>query len=583
MKRVALILIALAFLTILHAQEAAHTVSRIDSMFAILPTLEGEEKMVAYHQLHGIMYEARDYDAHLRMLNEFLHEARKLGSIKHESYARNDLASIYMNYDKIEEYERRLDDDFAFYRHHRLWEFYFFEKGRYARYLTITNRAEEALELTSQMRQEATEADYPGGLGETAVVTGFIYKNMNNDAAAITAFGEAIDILTGTSDYESLNDAYDYLTQTLLDNRMFDQARQRHTRWGEELTALQKQCNESGIPDAMIFMWRDYYNAGTMLYLELRDPDRAEAFLDLAEALTPELEITLLHTHLTRARLLRLRGQHQAAYNLADKAHRMGLSRGDVNTILQALETKADISSQISGDTHTAALYRELIACNDSIQRIEMNARLDEIRTRYEVDRHIAEKHRNRNYALLAAGSFLLALLALAIWAAYSRRLRRKNLSLVQRIKEHDQLMAARDRQEEELRHYRSQQLHDAPDEVPAEENGLFCKLARLMKDSEVYTNPDLTRKTLADALHTNETYLHNAIREATGLSYAAYLTELRLVHARKLLDKPAQQHTIEAIAIDSGFGSRSTLLRQFRQKFGLSPDEYRKLAAVDS
>ncbi len=53
----------------------------------------------------------------------------------------------------------------------------------------------------------------------------------------------------------------------------------------------------------------------------------------------------------------------------------------------------------------------------------------------------------------------------------------------------------------------------------------------------------------------------------------------MRLEHARELLSLPNTELTIEAIAIDSGFGSRNTFYRLFREKYGLTPVEFRKLA----
>lgn len=42
------------------------------------------------------------------------------------------------------------------------------------------------------------------------------------------------------------------------------------------------------------------------------------------------------------------------------------------------------------------------------------------------------------------------------------------------------------------------------------------------------------------------------------------------------MLDTPNCNLTIEVIAIDSGFGSRNTFYRLFRERFGLTPVEFR-------
>ena len=67
----------------------------------------------------------------------------------------------------------------------------------------------------------------------------------------------------------------------------------------------------------------------------------------------------------------------------------------------------------------------------------ELNAALDEIRTRYEVDKLEYEKkramdkiQRNRIYFLFASGGCVLLTFALCIWIYYSRAIVRKNRGL---------------------------------------------------------------------------------------------------------------------------------------------------------
>jgi transcriptional regulator GlxA family with amidase domain len=45
------------------------------------------------------------------------------------------------------------------------------------------------------------------------------------------------------------------------------------------------------------------------------------------------------------------------------------------------------------------------------------------------------------------------------------------------------------------------------------------------------------------------------------------------------MLATPNCDLTIEAVAIDSGFGSRNTFYRLFRERFGLTPVEFRNFA----
>ena len=86
-----------------------------------------------------------------------------------------------------------------------------------------------------------------------------------------------------------------------------------------------------------------------------------------------------------------------------------------------------------------------------------------------------------------------------------------------------------------------------------------------------------LNRKALADMLSTNEKYLHDLIKEYTGLTCAEYIISLRLDHACRLLDDADNYLTVDEIADNSGFSSRKTFYRQFGKHYNISPAQYRK------
>ena len=61
-----------------------------------------------------------------------------------------------------------------------------------------------------------------------------------------------------------------------------------------------------------------------------------------------------------------------------------------------------------------------------------------------------------------------------------------------------------------------------------------------------------------------------------TGENFNGYINRLRLDYSLVLL-KDFKHYTIEAVAIDSGFGNVRTYQRIFRDKYGMTPMEYRK------
>ena len=79
----------------------------------------------------------------------------------------------------------------------------------------------------------------------------------------------------------------------------------------------------------------------------------------------------------------------------------------------------------------------------------------------------------------------------------------------------------------------------------------------------------------LAETLGIARTTLYEAFKSKTGISPQQYLTQLRLDAACKELEKGTM--SIDEIAVSCGLNDRSFFHRVFKQKYGISPGDYRK------
>lgn len=102
-------------------------------------------------------------------------------------------------------------------------------------------------------------------------------------------------------------------------------------------------------------------------------------------------------------------------------------------------------------------------------------------------------------------------------------------------------------------------------------------KLARLFKDEKIFLNSRLTVQNVADKIGVNRTYLSAHLNNDLDTSFYDYVNGFRLEYAESLLRQP--DYKITAVAQDSGFNSFNTFLCSFRNKYGCTPSEYRKLA----
>lgn len=84
----------------------------------------------------------------------------------------------------------------------------------------------------------------------------------------------------------------------------------------------------------------------------------------------------------------------------------------------------------------------------------------------------------------------------------------------------------------------------------------------------------ELTLQGVAGRLFVNPCYLSTIFREITGSTFRGYLKEVRLQHARQLLEDT--NYLITDVAMQSGFNSAAYLISSFRQAYGVTPSAYR-------
>ncbi|MFJ4184070.1 GlxA family transcriptional regulator [Kitasatospora sp. NPDC089509] len=89
------------------------------------------------------------------------------------------------------------------------------------------------------------------------------------------------------------------------------------------------------------------------------------------------------------------------------------------------------------------------------------------------------------------------------------------------------------------------------------------------------HLDADLSVPVLASRLAMSERHFARVFRSETGTTPGAFVAELRLEAARRLLERT--DHPLPGVARACGFGSVETLHRVFREHLGATPGEYRR------
>jgi len=106
---------------------------------------------------------------------------------------------------------------------------------------------------------------------------------------------------------------------------------------------------------------------------------------------------------------------------------------------------------------------------------------------------------------------------------------------------------------------------------------GIQNNLEQTMLEEKLYLKGDLNLQELADKLQVSRQYLTQVINEKMNCNFNDYINAFRVEEFKKRarLDT-AKQYTILALALDSGFNSKTTFNTIFKKHTGLTPSQFR-------
>jgi len=105
----------------------------------------------------------------------------------------------------------------------------------------------------------------------------------------------------------------------------------------------------------------------------------------------------------------------------------------------------------------------------------------------------------------------------------------------------------------------------------------LMQEVNELMKKEKIFKELDLTLDSLSKQMNINRNYLSKAINKTTGKNFNTFINEYRIKEAVKIMsDKKSDVISIDAIALEVGFGNRISFYQSFKKITGLTPSDFR-------
>ena len=553
-----------------------------DSLRKALTLTEGEEKLITYFRLTNLYYpEAFDElkrDTLLALYDEWdAEEARQGGN--HRTAIRTNQLFVFQMVGRYDEVIQRAPEYLEFIAEHESWVAYYQSYQALVRAYNKKGDNVSAFREAQKMYEHAKHRQNKGGIGTAFYAMSEIYASQRRFGEQEKCLNDCISLLQELPRYYGLlANAYVNLCGLHTAQKRFHEALNT-ARALENFIPRYEETLRASQPNAWCNLWLVYLT----IYRHLGDYNKAEIYLIKVDSISGNDARPLYEA---RAHILFGRNDYHRALETANR----GIEEYPLHERGEVRKIKIAILAQMGDVDGSIRQLDEYIDELDSLHNAELNAKLDEIRTQYEVDTlerekdsALVERQRNRNYFLFALGGCFLLALTLGIWMYYSRTIVRKNRGLYRQIKEQDRLAA----ELEQMTFLYGQLAQSTTQPVetgraPSLQHGniqqrqFVFHLQKYILDDRNYARIDIDRDDLAVALSTNRTTLSEAVRMVTGKTLMEYISLLRLEKAKQMLDSPSG-FTVEAIAEECGFTYR-TFYRLFKEHYHFSPSEYRKM-----
>jgi AraC-like DNA-binding protein len=109
---------------------------------------------------------------------------------------------------------------------------------------------------------------------------------------------------------------------------------------------------------------------------------------------------------------------------------------------------------------------------------------------------------------------------------------------------------------------------------------GLFQRMKVEIEEKKLFKDQNLSRDGIASLLGTNRSYITDATKMMTGMSFPQYISSLRISEAERLLQNPKEDvSNLTLLGESLGFSSLSAFQSTFKKYTGMTLSAYREIA----
>ena len=244
-------------------------------------------------------------------------------------------------------------------------------------------------------------------------------------------------------------------------------------------------------------------------------------------------------------------------------------SLGMRDTRLELLRKYAEVYESIGDRDHAMKYHNDYVLLKDSILNYQQGVRISDINSRstiLDMEKNARElQTSNRIQRTITIAAVLVAVILLffiiMLWLKH-RRLQQANRALYDKALK-DTATAA-----------------PASSDADSDAVALYNQISQVVEQGEDVYSPDFTVARLAEIMKMQPAQISKAINSVSGDNFSAFINELRIKRACRLVtaNDATANLTLEAIAEMVGFKSRTSFIQAFKKFTGLTPSEFKRI-----
>lgn len=267
-------------------------------------------------------------------------------------------------------------------------------------------------------------------------------------------------------------------------------------------------------------------------------------------------------------------GRYQAGLELLRQILSISFEHNLTTIRINAYEEMIRFYKKLGDFEEALAVTESLNALHDSIAITETDNKIAELETRYQskINKEtIAQQNTQLKHDRMLIGSlaFVVCVVVLSLFIILKLFLQ-KNTSLKKLVSAHSDLTH---KNAQIMKLLPCQPAHKKREDT----NHIFTKIYTYLIADQHYLEQTLTLEAVATKTGINREYIRSSIKNEEKCSFKSFINNHRIDYAKKLIMEDFYgNQSIEEVAQKSGFSSRTSFYRTFKEITGFTPAYYK-------